>query len=197
MVNERFFDRSGPDGLEGGQGGVAGGSPNSEFSGGGANSQAGRCPSCNANFPVDDPNRTTFCPECGQQRQGVVATAAAQQRGGWGVYGTGRPGYLRVPGGPISTNEMAGKLRLKYLGGNLFEMEMQGATLEHALSSSHSVMSHRLRALGMNQDRVMQTLIHWLFNEAKAGQEYVWDLAGGTRMVVDERGFRRHVEVSE
>ena len=208
LLTERFFDRSSPDtGLAGGSGGVSQGSPldSTQPPGGGgvkakgvvkvSDRPGGHCPDCGGSLQ-NSPDGTNYCSNCGTHQsegQETPGTASTAHQGGDGVYSTGRPGYLHVPGGPISTSEMAGKLRLKYLGGLMFEMEFKGTKLEHSLTCAHTVMSHRLRQLGYNQNRLMPTLIEWLF-KAKANEEIVWDLANNTRMVMDSSGFKEHMD---
>lgn len=140
------------------------------------------------------PDGVASCPSCGFTASRAM-NADPQQGGSDGVRTGSRPGYLRVPGGPFDTNEAApGIVRLKYNGNMMFEMDLKGTRIEHALTNANEVMAHRLQSLGYNKDRVMCSLIEWLFKEASPGDELIWNLVDGSRMVLDRGGFRRHVE---
>ena len=193
VLTERFLDRGPSAGdVAGGSGGAAGGSPMSNASDrvqGPGNAPA--CPSC-ANALQTGPDGASNCPVCGFTR---AFNVDSQQQGSNGVSNGSKRGYLRVPGGSFDTNEgAAGIVRLKFNGNMMFEMDLQGTRIEHALGNANEVMTHRLHALGYNKDRVMCSLIEWLFKEAGPGEELIWNLVDGSRMVLDRNGYQRHVE---
>jgi len=198
-LGERFSDRSDPaTGLEGGQGGAAGGSPLSNASDRVQQAYTSpQCPSCKDQLQTGADGAST-CPSCGYAAAANFdgGQQAGGGEGGGGVKAGNRPGYLRVPGGPFDTQEAGkpGQIRLKFNGNMMFEMDSQGARIEHAVGNAQSVMAHRLQALGYNKDRVMCSLIEWLFLEAQPGEELIWNLVDGSRMILDRNGYRKHVE---
>ena len=199
-INERFSDRSGPDGIDGGSPSQRGGSPTDgnqkTASAAGSQSFNNKCARCG-----DAMNRLSAsaasCPTCGFS-SGVGTESFIQRpirgEGGYGVHNPDSYGYLSVPGGPFQTNEH-GRLKVKRVNDDMFEIEAFGNRTKHSLQNAHSAFCNHTKGVGHNIRGLMSTVMEWLYNESESGDEYVWDLTNQRRMVVsDHSGFKAHKE---
>jgi len=205
---ERFFTNAiDTQGGYGGAGRQSGGSPNASGAqrmqiGSGSVPDHSSCPQCGS-ASMDSLSRSaSSCATCGFLSGETTPASSTVKRGGAGIYNPGMVGRFKVPGatmsgGPAQTNDeeqqFNAKLNLTYKGSGIFEMGFDGVKISHSLHNAHTAMNHRLRALGFNQNRVMNELVDWLYLKANPGESYVWDFNNGSRMVNDEKGFKYHV----
>lgn len=200
-LGERFFDRSN------GPTDPVGGSPMDSTNVGNFQGQAGsfgysralqqqhgnsaQCPICGTPMPPPNQGKPYQCPGCSRVWENFLPYEVASKQGGNGVYNAAVFGYLRVPGGDISTNEDNGKLKIKYLGEGKFKVWNNGTWTEHSLHNANEVFSLQLSRNGYNRDRLMGELIEWLFQEAKPGETYSWNLCDNTRTILNSNGFNK------
>lgn len=103
--------------------------------------------------------------------------------------GTGL-GAVRVPGGPIDTNE-GGLVRVRVLSYSLVEVNIGGTVSVHNWMVLPEALQHRVSTFGKATSRSwLPKLNNWLFNEAKPGEEAVIDPLRGVHFITKEQqGF--------
>ncbi len=99
-------------------------------------------------------------------------------------------GVIRVPGGPIDTNE-AGLVRVRILSYSLVEVNVGGTITVHNWMVLPEAIQHRVSSFGKATSRSwLPKLNNWLFNEAKPGEEAVIDPQKGVHFITKEKqGF--------
>jgi len=145
------------------------------------------------------------------ERKRPVAQAGAGKPGSGGTHNTGVSGGVRIPGGPIDTNEAetrTGQLSvpdepvsteethmfcIRQLGAGLFEISFDGAKTRHALRMAEEAIRFRLLGFGGPYLRHAPEIARWLATEAKVGDEYAIDTQRGRAFILDDDGFKKHV----
>lgn len=118
---------------------------------------------------------------------GPLGSQASQGANGVGNKGT--VGGIRVPGGPIDTNE-GGLVRVKVLSHSLVELNVGGTATMHSWTVFPEAIRHRLSDLGKATSSTwLPKVLHWAYNESMPGDEVIVDAASGTHFVNRKAGF--------
>ncbi len=164
------------DDSDGRGGGVSGGSAyDATWQDGGGTAKEQRCPRCNGSLQ----GRT--CPQCGDV--GDIQTSGSQGSPTQPVFGN-----VRVPGGPVDTNE-AGGILIRSLG-PLMEIEVDGVRTTHSRQVAFAALDNRLSVYGVSYRPRIHKVVEWLWTKAQPGDELVLDLYGEHQYVLDRNGFK-------
>lgn len=146
------------------------------------------CPKCGENL---EPGQR-YCDTCDS-----VALNGAAEIGGMGSAGAKQraiTGHVRIPGGPIDSNESGPHLSVRVLSPTLVEVAVGGSAQLHSWSNATSGIAFGLSAYGRAASSAWVPMVNeWLWQHALPGDQLVVTLDGRQAFVMDKTGFRRNL----
>lgn len=137
-----------------------------------------KCPKCGSSSYQENSDGSKTCDRCNNTYGLPYLQGQTTNNGTFG--------NVRVPGGPIDTNEV----RITCLDTNLYEITANGVTTMHARPVLPEALKHRVSTYGSTYKMRLQNVLEWVWTKAKPGDTIVFDHNGKAKYVVGESGFK-------
>lgn len=137
-----------------------------------------KCPKCGSSSYQENSDGSKTCNRCNNTYGLPYLQGQTTNNGTFG--------NVRVPGGPIDTNEV----RITCLDTNLYEITANGVTTMHARPVLPEALKHRVSTYGSTYKMRLQNVLEWVWTKAKPGDTIVFDHNGKAKYVVGESGFK-------